>query len=231
MVQTYRTDCALSWAATMRAAALRQGDQPRPGRLRAEDLRGRPRRGPAGCLLLFVVDASGSMGAWLRMRRTKAAVLALLVQAHQRRDRVALLAFRGEGTQLVLPATRGLAAARDALETLPVGGTTPLADGLDIAGRFVRRQQRVQRRQPIWTVLLTDGRANVPSGTADPWQDALAGARALRACGTDCLVVDTETGWPRFGRAGLLARALGATCLSLEEVLGRPLPDSWRQAV
>jgi magnesium chelatase subunit D len=200
-------------------------------RLRAEDLRGWPRRGPAGCLLLFVIDASGSMAAWQRMRRTKAAVLALLVQAYQRRDRVALLAFRGPGAELVLPPTRGLTAARQALEDLAVGGTTPLAGGLSAACRFVRRQQRCQPRQPIWTVVLTDGRANVPTVTADAWRDALAGARTLAACGTDCLVVDTETGWPHFGRAALLARALGATCLPLDEVLGRRLPDRWRAAV
>jgi magnesium chelatase subunit D len=210
-------------------------DQPRAGpaeqRLRGEDLRGWPRRGPAGCLLLFIIDASGSMAAWQRMRRTKAAVLALLVQAYQRRDRVALLAFHGRGSELVLPPSRGLVAARQALEDLPVGGATPLADGLAATCRFVRRQQRRQPRQPIWTVLLTDGRANVPSVTADPWQDALARARALAACGTDCLVVDTETGWPRFGRAHQLARALDAACLPLEEVLGRPLADRWRPAV
>jgi magnesium chelatase subunit D len=222
----------LSWSATLRAAALRQVDQSRAGhRLRAEDLRGWPRRGPVGCLLLFVVDASGSMAAWQRMRRTKAAVLALLTQAYQRRDRVALLAFRGEAAELVLPPSRGLAAARQALEDLPVGGTTPLAGGLAAACRFVRRQQRLQPRQPIWTVVLTDGRANVPSVTANPWRDARAQARALAACGTDCLVVDTETGWPRFGRAVQLARVLDAACLPLEEVLGRPLTDRWRPAV
>jgi magnesium chelatase subunit D len=231
-VQVYRSGCALSWSATLRAAALRQIDQPCLGpRLRAEDLRGRPRRGPGGCLLLFLIDASGSMAAWQRMRRTKAAVRALLGQAYQRRDRVALLAFRGEAAVQVLPPSRGLAAVRQALEDLPVGGTTPLAAGLAAARRLMRRQQRLQPRQPVWTVLLTDGRANVPSGTGDPWRDALAQARALAACGTDCLVVDTETGWPRFGRAARLARALGAACLPLEDVLGRPLPERRRFAV
>src|SRR5437763_1611973 len=77
--------------------------------------------------------------------------------------------------------------------------------------------------QPVWTVVLTDGRANVGLGTADPWRDALSRATALAACGGDWLVVDTETGWPRFGRAAELARALGAPCLAVEDVLGRPL--------
>ena len=124
-------------------------------------LAGRVRRGPGGCLLLFVMDASGSMGAWQRMRQTKAAVLALLLQAYQRRDRVALLAFRGHRGGAGVAAIPGLAKARQALERLPVGGTTPLAHGLEAASRLVRGQQRRQPRQPVWVVLLTDGRTNV----------------------------------------------------------------------
>jgi magnesium chelatase subunit D len=233
LVRAYRSGWVLSWSATVRAAALHQAERRAAGDggrllLCGADLRGRPRAGPAGCLLLFVVDASGSMAAWQRMRQTKAAVLSLLRQAYQRRDRVALLAFRGRGAEVVLPPARGFEAARRALEDLPVGGPTPLAHGLAAACRLVRGQQR---RQPVWMVLLTDGRTNVALGSADPWQDALLQARALAACGTECLVVDTETGWPRFGRTGRLAQALAAPCLSLQELLGRPLPDSWRPAV
>jgi magnesium chelatase subunit D len=228
LVRAYRSGWALCWSATLRAAAPQQPQRRAAGEggrllLGPADLRGRPRGGPAGCLLLFVVDASGSMAAWQRMRQTKAAVLALLRQAYQRRDRVALLAFRGRGAELVLPPARGFETAERALEDLPVGGATPLAHGLAAACRLVRGQRRRQPGQPVWTVLLTDGRANVGLA-ADPWQDALAQARALAACGTECLVVDTETGWPRFGRAGRLAQALAAPCLTLEEVLGPRLP-------
>jgi magnesium chelatase subunit D len=235
-VRTYRAGDALAWAATLRTAAPLQterGGVDEEGRLRlyAADLCGRMLGGPAGCLLLFVVDASGSMAAWRRMRQTKAAVLALLVQAYRRRDRVALLAFRGAGAELVLPPRRGLHAARAALEALPVGGATPLAHGLAAASRLIRAQRRREPRQPVWVVVLTDGRANVPAGSADAWADALAQARALAACAAECLVVDTETGWSRFGRAAELARSLGAECRAVEQVLGRPLADPWRRAV
>jgi magnesium chelatase subunit D len=234
--RSFRAGDALAWAATLRAAALSQperGQSRRGGlvQLHAADLRGRARRGPAGCLLLFVVDTSGSMAAWRRMRQTKAAVLSLLVQAYRRRDRVALLAFRGAGAELVLPPTRGLHAARTALEELPVGGATPLAHGLAAAARLIRTQGRRQPRQPVWAVVLTDGRANVPASSADAWADALAQARGLAVCAAECLVVDTETGWPRLGKAGELARVLGAECLAVEQVLGRPLADPWRRAV
>lgn len=215
----------VAWAATVRAAALHQRQRGRTEAtgsliLHGDDLRFWPTRGPAGCLLFFVIDTSGSMAAWRRMRQTKAAVLALLLQACRQRDQVALLTFRGSGSQLVMPPTRGLARARQALEDLPAGGTTPLAHGLGAAWQFIRAQQRRQPKRPIWTVILTDGRANV--GAGDPWHDALARCRALAGSGAECLVVDTETGWPRFGRAAELARALEAQCLSLEQVIGRP---------
>jgi magnesium chelatase subunit D len=233
-IRVYRNGYTPAWAATLRAAGLRGEEncklQIANCKLQIDDLRGWPRRGAAGCLLLFLVDASGSMAAWQRMRQTKAAILSLLVQAYRRRDQVALLAFRGRGTELVLPPTRGLLPARQALERLPVGGATPLAHGLATAGRLVRLQQRRQTQQPIWMVVLTDGRSNVAL-TGDPWQDALAQARALAGCGAACLVVNTETGWPRLGLAVELAHALGASCQGLDEVLGRPLPDPWRQAV
>jgi magnesium chelatase subunit D len=221
----------VAWAATVRAAALHQrGRGWSAGRLllHGDDLRFWPRRGPGGCLLLFVVDTSGSMAAWQRMRQTKAAILALLVQAYQHRDQVAILAFRGEGSELVLPPTRGLAAAQQALDELPAGGTTPLAHGLGAACRFIRRQQRRCRDQSIWTVILTDGRANC--GTADPWQEGLAQARALTATGSDCLVVDTETGWPRFGQVAELSQVMNAACIPLEQVLGKARTTSLSSA-
>jgi magnesium chelatase subunit D len=228
----YESGSRVAWAATLRAAAPYQmerrnaGDR-QPLVLRAADVRIWPRHPPAGCLLLFLIDASGSMAAWKRMRQTKSAVLALLLQAYQRRDRIAFLVFRGRGAEIVLPPTRGLRTARRVLEELPVGGTTPLAQGLAAAARFLGQQRRRQPRQPIWTVLLTDGRANVARGTRDPWLDALAQARALRASATEFLVVDTETGWPRFGKAAELARALDAACLGVEEVLGPPVRDPY----
>jgi magnesium chelatase subunit D len=221
---------SLAWGPTLRTAAPFQKERGRRESdsaiiLRTMDLRFWRRREPAGRLLFFVVDTSGSMAAWRRMRQTKAAILALLLQAYQHRDRVALLAFHGSDAELVLPPTTSLRMARRALADLPTGGTTPLAHGLAAARRFIQRQPH----WPTWTVFFTDGRTNVPMMSHDPWEDAVAQARALRDCGTDCLVVDTETGWPRFGRARALAKVLGADCLLLEEVLDRPLSGIRRE--
>jgi len=226
---------SLAWADTLRAAALDQRERGRmqdtnPLILRADDLRFRPRCQPASRLLLFVVDASGSMAAWRRMRETKAAILALLVQAYRQRDRIALLTFGGTGSRLVLSPTRGLAAPRRALEKLAVGGATPLAHGLSAACQFLVGQQRRMQHLPIWTVLLSDGRANVPLHSDDPWADALHAAQRLATVSTATTVVDTETGWPRLGRAAELARAVRGDCVSLEAVPGRAVPARWEAA-
>jgi len=196
-----------------------------------EDLRGSPRRGPGGCLLLFVVDASGSMAARQRMRQTKSAISSLLTQAYERRDQIALLAFRGNGTELVLSPTRALRVARRAVDLFPVGGMHPLDIGLSEARRLACRQRRRQPRQPIWLILLTDGRANVGLGGGNPWANALTAGRALVMEGIHSVVIDTEIGWPRFGRAAELAQAMRAACIPLKEVLGRPLPERRRAAV
>jgi magnesium chelatase subunit D len=226
-LRSYGKESVLSWAGTIRAASLHQERRGRLGDeaviLRIEDLRGSPKRGPGGCLLLFVIDASGSMAARQRMRQTKSAILTLLRQAYQRREQIALLAFRGKETELVLSPTRALRVAGQAVERLPVGGATPLALGLVEARRLASRQRRRQPRQPIWMILLTDGRANV--GLADPWAEALTAGRALAIEEVHPVVIDTETGWPRFGRAAELARAMGALCIPLNEVLGRKLPE------
>jgi magnesium chelatase subunit D len=219
-----RATRSIAWAATLQSTGLRLGGTKCADRLHveADDLCFWRRREPAGCLLLFVVDTSGSMAAWRRMRQTKAGIMALLLQAYQRRDRVALLSFRGTGVELILSPSRGLAKARQALVELPTGGATPLAQGLAAAQQFIVRHKRRQPRLPIWTVIFTDGRTNVPLRTSDPWQDALIQAHALGACASSCVVVDTETGWPRFSKARELAAALTARCVRLEDLLGRP---------
>jgi magnesium chelatase subunit D len=235
-LRAYAKQTILSWAGTIRAASLHQRDRGRSGPndamiLRIEDLRGWPKRGPGGCLLLFVVDASGSMATRQRMRQTKSAILSLLMQSYQHRDQIALMAFRGSSTEIVLSPTCGLRSALRAIERLPVGGTTPLALGLMEAQRLAHRQQRRQPRQPIWLILLTDGRANVALAQGDPWRDALTASRALRSNGLKSLVINTETGWPRFHRSMELAQVMGASCVPLDEVLGRPLSQRHRMAV
>ncbi len=211
----------LALAATVRAAAPHQRARGRVGAglaLRREDLRRNVREGREGNLVLFVVDASGSMAARSRMSAVKGAVLSLLTDAYQRRDKVGLVSFRGEGARLLLPPTSGVDLAASRLAQLPTGGRTPLAAGLEKAAEVVGRERsREKERRPL-IVLLTDGRA-----TAGP--DPHAAAVSLLRLGAACVVVDTEDGYVRLGMARTLAEALGARCLRLEELRAEALVE------
>ena len=211
----------LALAATVRAAAPHQRARGRAGLglvLRREDLRINLREGREGNLVLFVVDASGSMAARSRMAAVKGAVLSLLTDAYQRRDKVGLVSFRGEGARVLLPPTSGVELAASRLAQLPNGGRTPLAAGLEKAAEVIGRERtREKERRPL-IVVLTDGRA-----TAGP--DPRGAAARLRRLGAASVVVDTEEGYVRLGMAGTLAEALGARCLRLEGLRAEALVD------
>ena len=204
----------IALAATVRAAAPHQRARGRDKSgliLRREDLRRNVREGREGNLVLFVVDASGSMAARSRMAAVKGAVLSLLTDAYQRRDKVGLVSFRGEGARVLLPPTSGVELAASRLADLPTGGRTPLAAGLEKAAEVLMRERtREKERRPL-LVILTDGRA-----TAGP--DPRGAAAGLRRLGAASVVVDTEQGYVRLGMAGTLAEALEARCLRLNEL-------------
>ncbi len=143
------------------------------------------------------------MGAERRIEATKGAVLSLLTDAYQQRDRVALVAFRGERAETVLRPTGSVEVARARLAELPVGGTTPLAHALDTIHDLARRSDL----SPV-LVVITDGRAT--AGGDDPIAEAQRAAERLAALGAPALVVDTEDAMPRLGLAEELATTLGA---------------------
>jgi magnesium chelatase subunit D len=219
-------DGDLSAAATLRAAAPFQLARGRRGPglvLRRGDLRAHVREGREGNLILFVVDASGSMAARRRMAATKGAVLSLLLDAYRRRDRVGLVTFGGRDARVLLAPTSSVDLATGRLASLPTGGRTPLAAGLARAGAVLAVEAvRDPRRRPL-LVLVTDGRANAAGSAVDPVAAALRQARGLAARGVAALVVDTEDGAVRLGIAGELARALGAPWVRLEALAAQPL--------
>lgn len=219
-------DCAsdLSIPGTLRAAAPHQVARGRSGPgliLRSDDLRRNIREGREGNLVLFVVDASGSMAARRRMAATKGAVLSLLLDAYQRRDRVGLVTFRGEGAQLLLPPTSSVEIAATRLAALPTGGRTPLAAGLVRAAEVLTAEAiRDPKRRPL-LVLMSDARAN--TGAPDPVAAALRAATGIAARGVPAVVIDTEDGPVRLGIARDIAAALRAPCLRIEELAAAPL--------
>ncbi|MET7675038.1 putative cobaltochelatase [Streptomyces seoulensis] len=208
----------LHLAATVRAAAPHQRARGRSGPglvLRRDDLRQAAREGREGNLVLFVVDASGSMAARQRMSAVKGAVLSLLLDAYQRRDKVGLVTFRGTAAEVALPPTSSVDAAAVRLESLPTGGRTPLAAGLLKAHDVLRVERLRDPSRRALLVVVTDGRA-----TGGPEPVALAG-RAARLFGAESVasvVVDCESGPVRLGLAGRLAEELGGTAVTLDEL-------------
>jgi magnesium chelatase subunit D len=203
----------LAISQTLTAAAGRGARVGQHGvRLAASDLRQHERRSPGLSHVLFLVDASGSMATKRRLELAKGAALGLLTSNYQRRDEVALMVFRAEGTDLVLPFTRQVANIELALRDVPTGGRTPLARALTDAQRLL------QTRDPALLVLFTDGRANVAVNGGDPWEESLTAAALLRTVCAGGLVVDCEPGPVILGRARTLAQALGAECVALDDL-------------
>jgi magnesium chelatase subunit D len=206
---------------TVTAAAPHQRARGRDGaglRLKGEDLRLAVREGKEGNLVLFAVDASGSMAARQRMSAVSGAVLSLLRDAYQRRDKVGVVTFRGNDAQVALPPTSSVDAAVARLRQLRTGGRTPLADGLLKAHKVLTVERlRDPRRRPL-LVVVTDGRATAARPGHDPVQDSLKAAAMLAADGVATVVVDCEHGPVRLGLADKLATALGGVCLRLEQL-------------
>jgi len=199
--------------ATLLSAAERAGDGPlRP---RPDDIRRAIREGREGNLVIFVVDASGSMAARDRMAAVGGATLSLLRDAYQRRDKVAVITFRQRDARLLLPPTSSAHIAGRRLARFDTGGKTPLAEGL-LAARelIVRERARDRARRPL-VVVLTDGRA---TAGPDPLGRSRIAAARLLAEGAAAVVVDCETSHVRLGLARRLARQLGAPTVRLEQL-------------
>ncbi|MET9412846.1 putative cobaltochelatase [Streptomyces klenkii] len=208
----------LHLAATVQAAAPHQRARGRSGPglvVRRDDLREAVREGREGNLVLFVVDASGSMAARKRMSAVKGAVLSLLLDAYQRRDKIGMITFRGAGAEVALPPTSSVDAGAARLEKLPTGGRTPLAAGLLRAHEVLRVERlRDPSRRPL-VVVVTDGRA---TGGPEPLARAARAARLLAGEGTASVVVDCEQGPVRLGLAAELGRELRGPVVTLDEL-------------
>jgi magnesium chelatase subunit D len=227
------TDVAV--AATVHAAAVRRVTAPGSAPLvERGDLRQAVREARTANLVVLCVDASGSMGAQRRMEAAKGAAVSLLLDAYQRRDRVALVTFAGDEARVALRPTGSVEVARARLAELPTGGRTPLGPGLRAALDVARsaRHHDPDRRAVI--VVVTDGRATSagplpPRGVtaAAPLDAALSAAAEIAAAGIEALVVDAEDGDIRLGLARRLADAMGAHYAALPE----PAPETLARAV
>ncbi|WP_137725092.1 VWA domain-containing protein [Prescottella subtropica] len=220
----------LHLVSTLFAAAEHQRDRGRttgPMRLAATDIRGAIREGREGNLVLFVVDASGSMAARDRLTAVTGAVVSLLRDAYQRRDKVAVITVRGTTAEVVLPPTSSVDVAVRRLRSMKTGGKTPLAEGFLRAREVVLRERiRDPKRRPL-VVSLTDGRA---TGGADAVPRAKRAAAMLAGTGAASIVVDCETGMIRLGLAAELAHDLRGGCVRLAELSAQQVASVVRAA-
>jgi magnesium chelatase subunit D len=213
-----RSDIAID--ATLRAAAPYQKFREQNGlaiSVKKSDLREKIREKKVAHTILFLVDASGSMGVRKRMVAVKGAILSLLADAYQKRDRIGLMIFRGTGSRLLLPPTRSPELAVRFLRTLPTGGMTPLTRGLADAYDLLTRGKYAAATENKSVVLLTDGRVNVSwKNSGSPYDELADMARTVADTGIRFVVVDTEEGYPRLGCARTLASDLEASYFRLE---------------
>ncbi|MGO0123103.1 putative cobaltochelatase [Desulfothermobacter acidiphilus] len=218
----------IAFDATLRAAAPHQPRRRREGvavAIEPGDLREKEREKRIGNFLLFVVDASGSMGAQQRMVAAKGAIFSLLLDAYQKRDKVGMVVFKGERAEVVLPPTNSVELAHIQLKAIPTGGRTPLAAGLLRAYEVAQAHLRRDPDQTPLIVIVSDGRANVTLGGGNPWEELERLAALLREEERiKTLVVDVEQeGFLRFGLARRLANMLGAHYYPLEELKAESL--------
>ncbi len=207
--------------ATLRAAAPSQKARGRvtgsPLVVKKDDFRQKVREKRTGTTFVFIVDASGSMGAKKRMSAVKGAILAMLLDAYQKRDRVSLVAFRRQTAEVLLPVTRSIELAERCLAALPTGGRTPLAAGIICGGEILQQVLHQDATADPVFVLITDGRANqVTDG--DPIDEAMTAAQNVGLLKCRSLVLDTETDWPRLGAASSVAQKMGAVYRTLEDI-------------
>ena len=225
----------IAFDATIRAAAPHQKARQHEGlavSIHKDDIREKVRERRAGCTILFLVDASGSLGVRKRMVAVKGAILSMLKDSYVRRDRVGLMAFRRDSAELILPPTRSVEYSYKKLEDLPTGGRTPLAEALLTVDDFMTSYSRTHQGELCYIVVITDGRANVPLKEGeDANKEVLELARKMSIPQVRWIVIDASAGYIRFDNAEKLAMELEGTFFRLEDLNADRLAESVRAAI
>ena len=184
----------------------------------------------AANMILFVVDASWSMAVAERMSATKGAIMSLLTDAYQRRDRVGLIVFQKDRATLVMPPTNSVQLAQRALSNIPVGGKTPLSAGLALAQEILEREAILHPEVMPLLIVLTDGAGNVAMGNTPPLEESHQIADEIAKRDVPSIVINMESATYDQGLANELANHLNAPCLSITDLRAEHLYMAVRQA-
>jgi magnesium chelatase subunit D len=228
---------SLAFDATVRAAAIHQQERAlnatdsRSLHLETWDIREKVRERKISNLIVFLLDTSGSMGVENHMMMTKGAILSLLTDAYQKRDRVALITFHGSQAELVLEPTNSVQRAERILRQMPTGGRTPLADGLRIAGELLEKERQRDSGVLPLLIVVSDGRANVALHGSDPIDDVRKMSSKIRELKINAMVVDTEAEHFRIGLASRLAEWLNGPCYRIEDLDAHATSQLVRRAI
>ena len=222
----------IAFDATVRAAAPYQKSRKPNGCavvITKDDIREKVREKRVGNIFLFVVDASGSMGARERMRTVKGVIFKILLEAYQKRDKVGMIAFRKNKAEVLLPVTRSVDFAKKKLENLPTGGKTPLAKGLIKTSDVLDMLYRQDPTQEPVVILVTDGRAtNGIEKGSDPVSDAVSEAKKVGIRNLPIAVIDTESGFIKLGLAKKIAKEMRASYFHVDKITESNLLHIWR---
>ena len=216
----------LAFDATLRQAAPHQIRRARPDvalAIEKQDLMQKVRVRRAANLILFVLDASWSMAAAERMTATKGAIMSLLIDAYQKRDRVGLVVFQKEDARVILPPTSSVDLAEKALKDIPVGGKTPLSAGLLLAHQVLVRERARDREVMPLMIVVTDGAGNVAVTDIPPQEEALRVAGLIKKSNLRTVVINTEHEAFDRGLAQELADILGGPCYTLKQLKAEEL--------
>jgi magnesium chelatase subunit D len=224
----------LAFDATLRAAAPFQTQRSEMRKrvafaIRSNDYQKKVRVKKTANLVLFVVDASWSMAVAERMTATKGAILSLLTDAYQRRDRVGLVVFQKDRATLVLPPTNSIQLAQRALADIPVGGKTPLSAGLFLAHQIVQKERIVHPDVMPLIILLTDGAGNVSMSSTPPQEESHRIAEQIAEDEIRSVVINMEHAAFDQGLAQTLADHLDSPCYTLSELKAETLYQRVRE--
>jgi len=225
----------LAFDATLRAAAPFQEARKKSNdkvafHIRPSDYMRKVRVRRAANLILFVVDASWSMAVAERMSATKGAIMSLLTDAYQRRDRVGLIVFQKDRATLVMPPTNSVQLAQRALSNIPVGGKTPLSAGLQMAQDIIEKESILHPDVMPLLIVLTDGAGNVSLGNFSPLEESHRIADQIAKKDITSIVINMESATYDQGLAAELSVHLNAPCLSISDLRAEHLYMAVRQA-